>query len=131
MKAVSKFVVLLGVGVLSSVIATAKSDEQAYLDSCRKGDGVPVPLAVVSPVVSPQYNGAVVHLEFVVDEQGKPVDLAVKSSPDDRLASTVLDAVRQWRFKPAVRDGSPVETKVALPVRIVEAPIEYVRVASR
>ena len=124
MKAVSKLVVLLSVGVLTSVIASAKSDEQSYLASCRKEPGVPVPVAVVSPSVGPEYAGALVQLEFVVDEQGKPADLAIKSTPDDRLASAVLDAVKQWRFKPAERDGIPVETKVALPVRIVDAPVQ-------
>lgn len=131
MKAVSKLVILLIAGALTPVFAFAKSDEQAYLESCRKEPGVPVPVAVVSPIVGPEYNGAVVQLEFVVDEKGKPVDLAVKSTPDDRLASTVLDAVKQWRFKPAERDGVPVETKVALPVKIIEAPVELLGYASR
>jgi protein TonB len=130
MKAVSKLVVLLIVGVFVSGIASAKSDEQAYLESCVKAPGIPVPIAVVSPAVGPEYNGAIVQLEFVVDGAGKPVDLAVKSTPDDRLAATVLDAVKQWRFKPAERDGVPVETKVSLPVRIVESPAD-VRFASR
>lgn len=74
---------------------------------------------MVSPSVGPDYAGSVVQLEFVVDTAGKPVDLSVKSTPDDRLAAAVMDAVKQWRFKPAERDGIPVEVKVALPVKIV------------
>jgi protein TonB len=131
MKAVSKFVVLLIVGGFASGFAFAKSDEQAYLETCLKGPGVPVPIAVVRPAVGAEYNGAVVQLEFVVDEAGRPVDLAVKSAPDDRLAATVLDAVKQWRFKPAERDGAPVETRVSLPVKIVDGPATYERLASR
>lgn len=130
MKAVIHVIILLG-SMLVTHIASAKSDEQAYLDSCRRDIGVPVPIAVVSPIVGPEHHGALVYLEFVVDELGKPVDLAIKSSPDDRLAATVLDAVKQWRFKPAERDGVPVETRVALPVKVVEKPIEYARVATR
>ena len=130
MKAVIKAIIVLG-SLLGSQLAWGRSDEQAYLDSCRRETGVPVPIAVVSPIVGPEYNGAVVKLEFVVDERGRPVDLAVKSSPDDRLAATVLDAVKQWRFKPAERDGSPVEARVALPVKIVDAPIEYIRIAAQ
>lgn len=131
MKAVSKLVVLLVVGAFSSAFAWAKSNEQSYLESCRKDSGVPVPVAVVSPSVGPEYNGALVQLEFVVDEAGKPVDLAVKSTPDDTLASAVLEAVKQWRFKPAERDGVPVETKVSLPVRIVDGPVQDMRYAAR
>jgi TonB family protein len=130
MKAVSKLVLLLIVGAFAPGIASATPDEQAYLESCRKDPGVPVPVAVVSPSVGPEYNGALVQLEFVVDEAGKPVDLAVKSSPDDALASAVLDAVKQWRFKPAERDGVAVETKVLLPVKIVDAPVAGPRLAA-
>ena len=130
MKAVRKLVVLLIVGSLMSSFASAMGSEQAYLETCTKGPGIPVPVAVVSPSVGPEYHGALVQLVFVVDEKGKPVDLAVKSSPDDALASAVLDAVVQWRFKPAEHNGVPVETKVLLPVRIVDQSLVGARLAA-
>ena len=131
MKAVRNVIALLLVSMLAPLVASAKvDDEQAYLALCRKEPGVPVPIAVVSPTVDPSYNGSLVVLEFVVDGAGKPVDLAVKSAPDDRLAAAVLDAVKQWKFKPVERDGVAVETRVSLPVRIVDGPADY-RLASR
>lgn len=124
MKAVRKLVVLLSVGVLSLVSAFAEtSTEQAYLESCRKDPGVPVPVTVVSPTVGPEFNGATVQLEFVVDVDGKPAGFSVKSSTDDKLASAVVEAVKQWRFLPAATNGKPVATKVALPVKVVD-PVE-------
>ena len=120
MKAVNKLAVLLSLGALVSAIASAKTDEQAYLESCMKGPGVPVPVAVVSPSVGPEYAGSAVQLEFTVDATGKPADFSVKSSPDNTLAVAVVDAVKQWRFKPAIRDGAAVATKVSLPVKIVD-----------
>ncbi len=120
MKAVSKLVFLLAAGGFLAVSAFASTPEQAYVDSYRQAPGVPVPVSVVTPAVGSQYNGASVRLEFVVDAQGRPTDFSVKSAPDDVLASAVLKAVRQWRFAPAVVDGVPVATKVALPVRIVD-----------
>lgn len=120
MKAVSKLVVLLSLGALSATFVSAKSQEQAYIESCRKEPGVPVPVAVVAPSVGPEHNGSTVQLEFVVDTAGKPSALSVKSSPDDRLAAAVMDAVKQWRFKPAEVGGVPVEKKVVLPVKIVD-----------
>ncbi len=131
MKAVKKLVVLLIVGALLPVFASATTAEDAYLESCRKDSGVPVPVAVVTPSVGPGYHGALVQLEFVVDAAGKPVDLAVKSAPDDTLASIVLDAVKQWKFTPAVKDGVAVETKVLLPVKIVDPLMEGLRFAAR
>jgi periplasmic protein TonB len=124
MKAVSKLVVLLSMGALSAVAASAKTVEQAYLETCRKDSNVPVPVSVVTPTVSSEYSGSVVELEFVVDKAGKPADLAVKSASDDTVAVAVMDAVKQWRFKPAERDGAPVATKVVLPVKIVDAPLD-------
>ena len=129
MKAVKKLVLVLSLGALASA-ASAASPEQAYIESSRKDPGVPVPIAVVSPSVSPGYAGATVQLEFVVDTAGKPVDLSVKSSPDDALAAAVMDAVKQWRFKPAERDGTPVETKVILPVRVIEDGVATSRFAA-
>ncbi len=124
MKAVNKLVVLLSVGVLSSVGAFALTPEQAYLETCRKEPGVPVPVSVVSPAVGSEYNGASVELEFVVDAAGKPAAFSIKSATDDVLATAVLKAVKQWRFLPAEVDGKPVATKVALPVKIVEPALE-------
>lgn len=125
MKAVSKLVVLLSLGTLGTAAAFASSNpEQAYIESCRKDPGVPVPIAVVTPAISTEYAGSKVDLEFVVDQTGKPSQLTVKSDTDETLAAAVLDAVKQWKFKPAERNGVPVPTKVALPVKIVDPAFE-------
>jgi len=120
MKAVSKLAVLFSLVALASVTASATTDEQAYLGSCRKAPGVPVPLAVVSPSVGPEYVGATVQLEFIVDATGQPTAFSVKSTSDETLALAVVHAVKLWRFKPAEKDGVPVATKVTLPVKIVD-----------
>lgn len=123
MKAVSKLAVLISLSALAS-FASAKTDEQAYIESCRKEPGVPVPVAVVTPSVSPEFNGATVQVEFLVDAAGKPTEFAVKSTPDAVLADTVVEALKQWRFKPATTDGKPVAMKVLLPVKIVESAVD-------
>ena len=120
MKDVRKLAVLISLVALASVSASAKTDEQAYLESCRKAPGIPVPVSVVTPTVGSEYSGAVVQLEFIVDASGKPASFSVKSAADDTLATAVVQAVKQWRFTPAVKDGSPVATKVSLPVKIVD-----------
>ena len=120
MKAVNKLAVLFSLVALSSLSALAKSEEQTYLDSCRKDSGVPVPVAVVRPSVGPEYAGTTVQVEFVVDVTGKPAEFNVKSSPDLALAAAVTDAVKQWRFSPAMTNGVAVATKVSLPIRILD-----------
>ena len=120
MKAVNKLAIVLSLGALTSAVAFAMTDEQAYIESCLKGSDVPVPVTVVSPSVSPEYSGTTVQLEFTVDVTGKPADLSVKSDTDTKLAVAVIDAVKQWRFKPALTNGVPTATKVVLPVKIVD-----------
>lgn len=126
MKAVNKLAVLLSVGVLLPLAASAKSPEQIYMEGASKAPGVPVPVAVVSPSrVSSEYAGAKVDLAFTVDSQGKPTGFTVVTSPDAMLAKVVLDAVSKWRFTPAQKNGAPVATKVVLPVRITDAGLRF------
>lgn len=132
MKAVKQLVLLLSAGALSSVVASAATPEREYLDSCRKAPGVPVPVRVVTPLVGPEFIGAKVELQFVVDAQGRPAGISIVSSPDRELGLQVVDAVKQWRFQPAEVDGKPVATKVALPVNIIEQTVQGPRyIASR
>lgn len=130
MKAVNKLVVLLIVGLFPVLAASASTLEQAYLESCRKDPGVPVPVTVVSPTVGSEFTGGSVQLEFLVDAEGKPVDFSIKFASDDVLATAVVKAVKQWRFLPAEIDGKPVATKVALPVKVVDLEGSGMRFAS-
>jgi len=50
-----------------------------------------------------------VTFEVVVSKDGIPVDIRVLSSPDDDLTQSALEAVRQWRYRPVLLNGSPVE----------------------
>jgi len=122
MKVVNKLAVLISLGALLPLAASAKTLEQAYLDASSKAPGVPVPVAVVSPsAISTEYAGAKVELSFTVDTKGNPTGFSVVSSPDAALAKVVMDAVSKWRFTPAQKNGTAVATKVVLPVRITEA----------
>lgn len=119
MNAVTKLAVLFSLGALLPLAASAKTPEEAYLDSASKAPGMPVPVAVVSPRnVSPDYAGTQVKVSFTVDTQGTPTDLAVVSSPDAMIAKVIVDAVKKWRFTPAQKNGTAVATKVVLPVQI-------------
>jgi len=121
MKAVNKLAVLLGLGALLAVSVSAKTTEQAYLDSYQKSPNKPVPVSVVSPThISSDYAGSKVEVAFTVDTQGAPTGLSVVSAPDAMIARVIMDAVKQWRFTPVQRNGTAVATKVVLPVRIVD-----------
>lgn len=88
-------------------------------DRCRRFT-VPVPITVVAASVSPTYAGQRVEIAFTVDANGTVSGFSVKSSPDAAMAERVMDAVRRWKFQPAVSGGVAVATKVVLPVTITE-----------
>ncbi len=61
-------------------------------------------------------DGLVVVL-FVVDSAGRVVNPSVEESTDPAFEKAALDAVRQWRFEPAVRNGSKVHCRMRVPIR--------------
>ncbi len=51
--------------------------------------------------------GGVVKVEVVIDEQGEVAEVKTTEGPE-LLRRAAADAIRRWKFKPAVRDGQPV-----------------------
>ena len=68
----------------------------------------------VNPVYPPDaaregVEGTVL-LEAVIDKEGKPTGLkAVNSMIDPRLIDAAMEAVKQWRYKPVLLNGRPIE----------------------
>jgi protein TonB len=53
--------------------------------------------------------------EFMVGADGTPTEVKVaQSTGNDELDRIALATARQWRFKPATRDGQPIESRVRL-----------------
>jgi TonB family protein len=50
-----------------------------------------------------------VKLEVAISKEGLPEDLRVLSSPSDDLTQSSLEAVRQWRYRPTLLNGQPVD----------------------
>lgn len=61
-------------------------------------------------------GSGVVAISITVGIDGIPRDLRVVSSPNPKLEKPALEAVRQWRFRPATCDREPVEAKVAVEI---------------
>jgi protein TonB len=119
MKNINKLALLVSLGALAPLAASAKTLEQSYIDSCRKGADIPVPVEVVAPVAHSQDIGQEVKVGFTVNTAGYTSDISIVSSRDYELAEAVVAAVKQWRFTPVLVNGTPVATKVVLPVRVV------------
>jgi protein TonB len=58
-----------------------------------------------------------VRLRVLVGEDGRPQDASIgTSSGDAGLDQAALDAVRDWRFEPAKRDGVPLRAWCIVPI---------------
>lgn len=49
---------------------------------------------------------------FTIGVDGRTSDFEVQSTTDERYANHAIIALREWRFKPALKDGVPVEVRV-------------------
>lgn len=61
-----------------------------------------------------------VMVSFILDEEGVPQEVRAVRASRDELVEVSEQAVRQWRFKPALRNGVPVRLRMQMLV-----PIRY------
>ena len=88
----------------------------------RVGGGVSPPRALYSP--NPEYSDearrakyeGVCVLSLVVGPDGLPRDIRVARSLGMGLDEKAIEAVKQWRFNPALKDGRPVAAAINIEV---------------
>jgi len=88
----------------------------------RVGGGVSAPKVLYDPdpeyseeARKAKYQGTVV-LWLVVSPEGKPQQIRVQRSLGMGLDEKAIEAVRQWRFEPAKKDGQPVPVMINVEV---------------
>jgi TonB family protein len=62
-----------------------------------------------------------VQLRIIIDKQGQVIDLKTVSGHPD-LVPAATDAVKQWRYKPYLLNGEPVEVETTVTVNFNQAP---------
>ena len=58
-----------------------------------------------------------VWTKVMIDETGKVVKVTISKSDAEIFNQPSIDAAMQWVFKPAMKDGKPIATEVAIPMR--------------
>ena len=88
----------------------------------RVGNGVSAPRALYTPdpeyseeARKAKYQGTVV-LWLVVDPTGHPQNVKVARSLGMGLDQKAIEAVRNWKFEPAEKDGKPVPVQINVEV---------------
>jgi TonB family protein len=111
----------------------AKGERTAYAqpsDSRQVRIGGAVAQANLITKVQPLYPASAkaagiqgtVNLETVISKDGVPEDIRVISSPSDDITQSALEAVRQWRYRPTLLNGEPIEVVTNVIVNYTLAP---------
>jgi periplasmic protein TonB len=88
----------------------------------KVGGGISAPRAISAP--DPDYTeearraktqGTCV-LWLIVDQQGQPRDIRLVRGLGYGLDARAIEAVKQWRFQPAMKDGQPVNVQISVEV---------------
>lgn len=74
-----------------------------------------VPPVYPKELKAARINGMVV-IQFVLDEQGNVESAFVEKSTDARFEEAALEALKQWKFYNAVKDGKAVKVRVRAPL---------------
>jgi len=111
---------LHGLGVMCMIallLMGQSSDEPVY----TIGDGVNPPR--VTHQVSPEHpatgfriTGSVL-VGLIITSKGEPKDVHVVRSLDKNVDQSAIDAVKQWRFDPATKDGKAVAVRINVEIR--------------
>ena len=91
-------------------------------ESFRVGGGVSAPRALDTPdpeyseeARKAKYQGTCV-LWLIVGPDGKPRDIKVARALGMGLDQKAIEAVRNWKFEPAMKDGKPVAVQINVEV---------------
>jgi len=88
----------------------------------KVGGGISAPQAISTP--DPEYteearrakSQGTCILWLIVDAEGRPRDIRVVRGLGFGLDAKAIEAVRQWRFQPALKDGKPVNVQISVEV---------------
>lgn len=114
-----KALALVALVAAGTAAGTAAQQDQVY----RPGQpGVTNPVVISEK--KPSYTAAAmraqitgsVEMQAVIDAEGKPTDIRVVRSLDALygLDQNAVEALKEWRFKPATREGKPVPILVTI-----------------
>ncbi len=85
----------------------------------------PVPVKVVHPVnLPPSYENETVEVTFMLDAAGVPHNVKAVDRIPEQVSKNLLPAVAQWRFTPFYKDGQATPTRIVLPLKLINGPLD-------
>ncbi len=120
----------LDTGKLTNIplkIATgARAGGMKDLFNISQLDRVPEPIVQPPPQFPVQLkkdvDSAEVVVEFIVDSRGDTRDVRVVSSTHPGFEHAAVEGVGKWRFRPGMKTGRKVNTRMMVPIRFTVMP---------
>lgn len=89
-------------------------------------DRVPEPIVQQAPQfpvqLKKEVENAEVVVEFIVDSRGDTRDVRVVSSTHSGFEHAAIEGVGKWRFRPGMKTGRKVNTRMLVPIRFTVMP---------
>ena len=63
-------------------------------------------------------------VELILDESGQVLHASVRDASHKELEGPSIEATKNWKFEPAMIDGSPVKSKLRVPFHFKNTPPE-------
>lgn len=86
-------------------------------------DESPVPIKQVEPdypsAMRKAGSDGTAFVVLVVTADGKPEQVQSSQATHELFASAAVAAVKRWQFKPGMKDGKPVATKMTIPIQFI------------
>ena len=115
MKFLLRFSIILLLAAGSGGLLCAQDANGIY----AKVDENPTPLKTPEPKypksLSREGINGIVSVTCVIDETGKVTDAKATKTTHVDFVKPALDAILNWKFKPATKDGKPVKVRVVIP----------------
>jgi TonB family protein len=127
----SLFVMCIAIAIPGRAQDPSGLKECSELKECNEHGSAA--LAVASPQdmpqvkkqVSPHYPEVLkragiegeVYLQVTINEQGKVEKVKTLKTTHQDLVEAAVDAVKQWEFAPATKDGKPIRAEVTIPFK--------------
>jgi TonB family protein len=106
--------------IVTLFVSVAHAEDEPVIDM---GPGITPPRVVhqVNPVYKPDDEGfrisGTVIVGLVVSSKGEPKDVHVAKSLDKSVDQSAVEAVQQWQFEAARKDGKPVAVRITVEIR--------------
>ncbi len=110
--------VAAGSGLGQQTAPTPQQQKEQQPITIKKGDGISPPrvISAPNPKMPPKGVYGTVVIQGVVGTDGRFYESKVKRSLSPENDASALEAIKEWKFEPAKKDGTPVAARITVEV---------------